>query len=346
MTATLSVMMNLARKIEAEHKDATKAARDALKHAYRCGQLLIEAKQEIKHGEFLGWVGLHCHVGERQARRYMTLARGWEHISKTDSMSDLTLAMAGKLIAQARRKPQGPFFTSTPKPISTKPDAADVIDEPTDDIDLPPLANGVSYHRKGIDDTFALIEPSGPDYYVVSVSQEIGGTVTTRSKSATSAATIGITLSRAGFEPTGEWEVVEPVVAGPCPKGGDHQIVSDDEGQYCERCCDSADDIASDLERQVAKQFDIPVVMLKDAQKLQAVAPDLSERVLSGDLEMTAAMGQAQIPLTRWNIDEALSHFRVVMSDVEARWPADRMEFLAAMLIEIGEGIREQYETT
>jgi hypothetical protein len=60
--------------IVAEHQAAQDAARSAVLHAIRCGELLIEAKDSMPHGQF----GAFCRqlpFAERTARAYMQLAR-------------------------------------------------------------------------------------------------------------------------------------------------------------------------------------------------------------------------------------------------------------------------------
>jgi Protein of unknown function (DUF3102) len=44
-------------------------------HAINAGRLLIEAKAQLEHGQWLPWLQEHCQVSERTARPYMRLAR-------------------------------------------------------------------------------------------------------------------------------------------------------------------------------------------------------------------------------------------------------------------------------
>jgi len=98
--STLS-LLDLAGQINSEHAAAVRAATTAVDHARCCGDLLLQAKAEIGHGGFLAWLADHCHVGERQARRYMRLASHWKAIeSKTDSASDLTIKGALRLVSE------------------------------------------------------------------------------------------------------------------------------------------------------------------------------------------------------------------------------------------------------
>ena len=64
----------VAASITAEHEAAQAAARDAVAHAICAGELLIEAKAALKHGEFGAWLAANVTFSERTARGYMRLA--------------------------------------------------------------------------------------------------------------------------------------------------------------------------------------------------------------------------------------------------------------------------------
>lgn len=90
---------SLAQRINAEHQAATNKAREAIDHARRAGELLLEAKAACKHGEWLSWLKSNCSVGERQARNYIKLAKGWNAIqSKSAPGADLTIKGALRLL--------------------------------------------------------------------------------------------------------------------------------------------------------------------------------------------------------------------------------------------------------
>ena len=82
MTAgtTEANLTDLAERINAEHAASEDHAKSAIEHALQCGQLLIEAKAQVKHGQWLPWLEANCTVKERQARNYMRLADNWEAI--------------------------------------------------------------------------------------------------------------------------------------------------------------------------------------------------------------------------------------------------------------------------
>ena len=66
---------SLVERIEAEHAAVGAALRGALAHAIACGERLIEAKRQVKHGEWLPWIEARCKVPARTASHYMALAR-------------------------------------------------------------------------------------------------------------------------------------------------------------------------------------------------------------------------------------------------------------------------------
>src|SRR5262245_11745137 len=74
----LAPLLSLAAEITREHEAAYGAARSALEHARRAGELLLEAKTQLPHGEGLPWLAAHVPaVGVRQAQKYMRLQEHW-----------------------------------------------------------------------------------------------------------------------------------------------------------------------------------------------------------------------------------------------------------------------------
>lgn len=74
--AIADIEPSLAAEITEAHALATKYADQAIEHAKRAGQLLLEVKAQLPHGEFLPWLAENVSVSERQAQRYMRAARG------------------------------------------------------------------------------------------------------------------------------------------------------------------------------------------------------------------------------------------------------------------------------
>ena len=68
---TSNRLTHLAAEINAEHDAATGAFKKGCEHALRAGELLLEAKEQVKHGEWLPWLKANCHISQRSAQLYM-----------------------------------------------------------------------------------------------------------------------------------------------------------------------------------------------------------------------------------------------------------------------------------
>ena len=71
----MTALPDLAIAIEIEHRAAGAAARTALEHAIRCGELLIQAKAAVGHSAWLPWLEANCTLRLPTAQAYMRLAR-------------------------------------------------------------------------------------------------------------------------------------------------------------------------------------------------------------------------------------------------------------------------------
>jgi hypothetical protein len=65
----------LAREINTEHGQVERHKHSTIRHAIRCGELLLEMKQRVGHGNWLAWVDEHFQASERTARNYMEIAK-------------------------------------------------------------------------------------------------------------------------------------------------------------------------------------------------------------------------------------------------------------------------------
>jgi hypothetical protein len=68
-------LTDLAYRIKAEHEAAASALDRGAQHARNAGDLLIEAKAQLEHGQWLPWLVEHCEIPEKTAQRYMRMAR-------------------------------------------------------------------------------------------------------------------------------------------------------------------------------------------------------------------------------------------------------------------------------
>ena len=97
----------LAADINAEHERAFGKATEALEHARRAGELLLQAKAAVGHGEWLPWVEANCKFSVRTAQGYIRLAQGWETLSaKCATVAHLGLREALTLLAEHPTDPR------------------------------------------------------------------------------------------------------------------------------------------------------------------------------------------------------------------------------------------------
>lgn len=69
-----AIPARISTEINEAHQLARECAETAIKHAIRCGELLQQQKDALRHGEFLPWVEAHCEFSPRTAQRYMQVA--------------------------------------------------------------------------------------------------------------------------------------------------------------------------------------------------------------------------------------------------------------------------------
>jgi hypothetical protein len=65
----------LAARIRAEHEATSSAIKNSVAHGIAVGELLLEAKAKVPHGQWLPWLAENCAMSERTARNYMRLVR-------------------------------------------------------------------------------------------------------------------------------------------------------------------------------------------------------------------------------------------------------------------------------
>lgn len=89
----------LAASIKTEHDGCLAAMRQSLSHALAAGDMLVEAKSLVGHGEWLPWLAENCPIPTRTAQLYMRLAKHRELIeAKSADVALLTIQAAVELI--------------------------------------------------------------------------------------------------------------------------------------------------------------------------------------------------------------------------------------------------------
>jgi hypothetical protein len=100
----------LAAGIRAEHEATAMALKRGLAHAMAAGELLIEAKGLLKHGQWLPWLRDHCAISDRTARLYTRLANNRVQIEgQIGNVADLSVRAAIALIAPKNQSDLAPI---------------------------------------------------------------------------------------------------------------------------------------------------------------------------------------------------------------------------------------------
>jgi hypothetical protein len=87
-------LADLAARINAEHEATGAALKRGYVHAVTAGELLVEAKAKIPHGQWLSWLAANCTVKPRTATLYMRLFRCRPAIEEIGNVADLTVRNA------------------------------------------------------------------------------------------------------------------------------------------------------------------------------------------------------------------------------------------------------------
>ena len=93
---------DLAHAIETEHRAALAGFRATIDHAIRCGELLLQAKAGLPHGQWLPWINENLNLKPRQCQNYMRVAENREALN-ANLAAHLTIDQA--LTAIADRQP-------------------------------------------------------------------------------------------------------------------------------------------------------------------------------------------------------------------------------------------------
>src|ERR1700730_15659721 len=92
-------LADLAARIKAEHDAYVAAIKQSLSRAMAAGDMLIEAKAQLKHGEWRPGIAERCGSPDRTASHYMRLARNRSTIEQNGNVADLTVRAAAALLA-------------------------------------------------------------------------------------------------------------------------------------------------------------------------------------------------------------------------------------------------------
>ncbi len=80
-------------EIRHEFEAAKADLQSGIAHAIRVGELLTEAKKQLRHGQWLPWLADNFEFSDRHARRFMTLAQNGHAVSDLGSMREAFAAL-------------------------------------------------------------------------------------------------------------------------------------------------------------------------------------------------------------------------------------------------------------
>lgn len=99
------ITTTLANQINQALAESNRLAESAVVEAARAGKLMIEAKKQVPHGQWSQWIQDNCHMTDRNARRYMQLARELPKLEGNHRAEVMALPIreAVQVIAQSRQ---------------------------------------------------------------------------------------------------------------------------------------------------------------------------------------------------------------------------------------------------
>src|SRR5262245_28299414 len=99
----------LAAKINEAHAEAEAAIQAGLLRARTVGEMLLAAKAQLPHGEWLPWLAANVAFAERTARAYMRVAKRWGELeAKSATVADLTFRYGLQLLAAPKDEQDEP----------------------------------------------------------------------------------------------------------------------------------------------------------------------------------------------------------------------------------------------
>jgi hypothetical protein len=121
-------LADLAVRIREEHAATATALKHGIDHAMNAGDLLIEAKALLKHGQWLPWLDKHCLMSQRTAQLYMRLAKARPEVeAQKRNVAYLPVREAVALLAAPAAK------TEDVEPSSNKQAKMQVLDATPDE---------------------------------------------------------------------------------------------------------------------------------------------------------------------------------------------------------------------
>jgi len=96
------IVRNNIYEINRLHKEIQQGFYDALNKGIRIGELLIQEKAKLKHGEWIDWINKNLDFGERQARKYTYIYKRHKILNR-NSNSDLAVTSIDSAVFLIRK---------------------------------------------------------------------------------------------------------------------------------------------------------------------------------------------------------------------------------------------------
>ncbi len=107
----MTTLLTPAIEINEAHRLARSFAETAVEHAIRCGQLLLEKKAAMRHGEWIPWIEANCEFDRFSAAKYMKAA----NVASTAHLdSDGRLALSREIWGNKHRRQKPDIQVETP----------------------------------------------------------------------------------------------------------------------------------------------------------------------------------------------------------------------------------------
>src|SRR5262249_20101615 len=98
------------------------------------GELLIEGRAQVPHGQWLSWLREHCAISERTAQLYMRVAKNRAEIEAniSEGTADLTLSEAAAMLALSDVRRLFRFVRSSERLLECFVKELEALDNPED----------------------------------------------------------------------------------------------------------------------------------------------------------------------------------------------------------------------
>ena len=134
----MAIESELPTRIAAAHQRVVDGLRSALEHGVEVGELLIEAKAQVGHGNWTLWVENHCPFGLRMAQNYLRLARRKDELANAQHVSHLAMRDGLQLLSSG----ESVHFSSASPEWYTPASIVERVSSVLGNIDLDPCSNG------------------------------------------------------------------------------------------------------------------------------------------------------------------------------------------------------------